>query len=262
MIPMVEKVTTNEVMVLSRDDFTVLGEKEFGMPGIRATEVIGPFVRTQAVGPLMMLHEGVIDAHHGIGHHPHRTNERLFYMLAGALDHDDSLNGITGHMGLGDVGRLTEGRIGMFHKEWNNNDETARAFILVYGTDPMPERASFEALRDAEAPRYEEREGARTKELVGAWSPLRVHGDIRFFADTVLEPGSELEVRLGQGEGAVLAPIEGEVALDGRALTGDDRALLPPGEARSLAVRANARSRLLRVTFGPGHGFVVQEPRR
>jgi redox-sensitive bicupin YhaK (pirin superfamily) len=262
MMPIVERLTTNEVMVVSGDDFTVLGEKEFGMPGIRATEVIGPFVRTQAVGPLIMLHEGVIDPHHGIGHHPHRTNERLFYMLAGALDHDDSLNGITGHMGRGDVGLLTEGRIGMFHKEWNNTDETARAFILVYGTDPMPERASFEALRDGDAPRYEEGEGARTKELVGARSPLRVHGDIRFFGDTVLEPGSDLEVRLGQGEGAVLAPMKGEVTLDGRALTGHDRALLPPGEARSVAVRATAPSRVLRVTFGPGHGLVVQEPRR
>jgi redox-sensitive bicupin YhaK (pirin superfamily) len=259
---MVERMTANDVVVVSGNDFTLLGEREFGMPGIRATEVIGPFVRTQAVGPLIMLHEGVIDPHHGIGHHPHRTNERLFYMLAGALDHDDSLNGITGHMGPGDVARLTEGRIGMFHKEWNNTDETARAFILVYGTDPMPERASFEALRDQDAPRYEEGRGVRTKELVGRRSPLPVHGDIRFFADTDLESRAELGVRLDDGEGAVLAPIEGQVSLDGRALTTDDRALLPPGDARSLAVRAGSPARLLRVTFGPGYGLVVQEPRR
>jgi redox-sensitive bicupin YhaK (pirin superfamily) len=258
----VERITAKEAVVVSREDFTELGERDFGMPGIRATEVIGPFVRTQAVGPLIMLHEGVIDPHHGIGHHPHRTNERLFYMLAGALDHDDSLNGITGHMGPGDVARLTEGRIGMFHKEWNNTDETARAFILVYGTDPMPERASFDALRDGDAPRYDEGAGVRTKELVGSRSPLQVHGDIRFLADSVLEPGSELEVRLGQGEGAVLAPIGGEVSLDGRALTTDDRALLPPGDAKSVAVRAGSPSRLLRVTFGQGHGFLVQEPGR
>ena len=40
----------------------------------------------------------VIDAGLGIGHHPHRFNERLFYIERGQLDHDDALNDIQGHM--------------------------------------------------------------------------------------------------------------------------------------------------------------------
>ena len=33
--------------------------------------------------------------------------------MAGELDHDDALNGIRGHLGLGEVGQLTEGCRGM-----------------------------------------------------------------------------------------------------------------------------------------------------
>ncbi|MGH2574022.1 MAG: pirin family protein [Actinomycetota bacterium] len=255
---MTAQTRAGDVVVLAPEDYAVLGEQEFGVPGLVATEVIGPYARIQAVGPLIMLHEGVIEPHRGIGHHPHRANERLFYMLEGALDHDDALNGITGHMGPGDLGRLTEGRRGMVHKEWNNTDDTARAFILVYSTDPMPEGASFDALRDAQAPRYEEGPGVRTKELVGPRSPLRIHGDIRFFADTTLQAGAQLDVGLGEGEGAVLAPIEGQIAIGERRLGPNDRALVPPGEARSLVVRASTPARVLRVTFGPGYGFVVR----
>ena len=138
------------------------------MPGgISATEIIGPFVPVKAAGPLIMVHDGLIEPHMGIGHHPHRYNERLFYILEGALSHDDSLNGITGEMPTGGLGRLTEGRRGMLHKEWNDTDVQTRAFILVYETDPIPETASFHLLADADAPRYEAAPGVTTKELVG-----------------------------------------------------------------------------------------------
>lgn len=255
---MVERATASDLVVLSPDDYATLGEESFGVPGLVATEVIGPFVRIQAIGPLIMLHEGVIEPHKGIGHHPHWTNERLFYMLEGSLDHDDALNEITGHMGSGDLGRLTEGRRGMWHKEWNNGDGVARAFILVYSTDPIPERASFEALRDADAPRYEEGPGVRTKELVGPRSPLRVHGDIRLFTDATLEAGAGVEVRLQEGEGGLVAPLEGQVEVGGRRLADGERALLPPGQARVAPVAAVTPARLIRVTFGPGHGFVAR----
>lgn len=256
---MVEQSTRAELVVLSPKDYATLDEDDFGVPGLVATEVIGPFVRTQAIGPLIMVHEGVFEARRGIGHHPHRFNERLFYILEGAVDHDDALNGITGHMGTGDLGRLTEGQRGMVHREWNNTDGRARAFILVYSTDPTPARASFEALRDGDAPRYEEALGVKTKELVGPRSPLHVYGDIRLFADSDVEEGAEMELALGEGEGALFAPIEGAVAVDGgRRLGREDRALIPPGGPRSLRVRALTPARLVRVIFGPGHGLVVQ----
>jgi redox-sensitive bicupin YhaK (pirin superfamily) len=247
------------MLVLSPQDYAVLDEDDFGVPGLVAHEIIGPFVQLRSLGPLIMVHDGVFQPRHGIGHHPHRFNERLFYILEGAVDHDDALNGITGHMGEGDLGRLTEGMRGMLHQEWNNTDGKARAFILVYETDPTPPEASFEALRDADAPRYEEKPGVNTKELVGPTAPLDINGDVRLFADSLLQAGSELPVELSPNEGGLLFSLEGTIeVLNEKAVS------LPPGYAgaippcdspRSLAVRTIGGSRLLRVVHGPGRGL-------
>ena len=251
--------TTLPVVVLRPEDHFVLGEAQFGMPGLKAIESIGPFVDIQASGPLITVHDSVVDARLGIGHHPHRFNERLFYIEEGQLDHDDALNGITGHMDAGDVGQFTEGRRGMVHSEWNNGDIDTRAYILVYSTDPVPERTAFDVLKDADAPRLDEADGVRTKELVGSRSPLRVNGDIRLFADSSLEGDAELTVELGSGEGTVVSVRQGAVELgDAGRLGSGTSVVAPPAEdARTLRLRAVEPARIVRVVHGPGHGFVT-----
>ncbi|HXF56907.1 MAG TPA: pirin family protein [Actinomycetota bacterium] len=254
------RVKEGEVLVLGPEDYAVLDEDDFGAPGLVAAEVVGPFVRLQAVGPLIMVHDAVFDPHRGIGHHPHRFNERLFYILEGAVDHDDALNDIQGHMGTGDVGRLTEGQRGMLHKEWNDTPGRARAFILVYRTDPVPPRASFAVLRDGEAPRYPEAPGVETKELVGPRSPLRVHGDLRWFGDSRMEEGAGIEQELGSSEAALLFALEGTVEFGGGPSLGPGQAaVVGPGDGR-IAVSAREGARLLRAVVGAGQGLVFGEP--
>lgn len=246
-----------EPIIITGRDIRVLGEHDFGVKGLIAHEWVGPFVGLRAIGALIMVHDGIFDPHMGIGHHPHRYNERLFYILEGAVDHDDALNRIQGHMGTGDLGRLTEGRIGMFHREWNNTAGRTRAFILVYTTDPVPDRASFELLPDAEAPRYEPAPGVATKELVGSRSPLPINGDVRSFTDDVLMPGARLAVSLDAGEGALVFPLEGEIVVDGNPVRPEAMVLSPPaGDPRTRTVVAPAGARILRATFGPGEGLV------
>ncbi len=255
--------TTRPYVILNPEDHVVLGESDFGMPGLTAAEAIGPFVPIQASGPLITVHDSVITAGMGIGHHPHRFNERLFYIEEGQLDHDDALNGITGHMDTGDVGQFTEGRRGMMHSEWNHGDIDTRAYILVYSTDPVPPQASFNVLKDEQAPRYEEGPAAETKELVGPRSPLRIHGDIRLFTDTRLEAGSVLNVRLGPGEGGLVSVRQGAVRIEGdeAELVPGATIMLPPAEeSRTLRLTASAPSRLVRVIHGPGHGLVRGTP--
>jgi redox-sensitive bicupin YhaK (pirin superfamily) len=248
-----------EPILLSSSDYKVLDEDDFGVDGLVAHEWIGPFVEVQASGPLIMVHDGMFDPRKGIGHHPHRYNERLFYILEGAVDHDDALNGITGHMGTGDLGRLTEGVRGMLHQEWNNTDGRARAFILVYETDPIPPLASFAALRDEEAPRYESAPGVGTKEIVGPMARFPLGGDVRLFTDDTLERGAELELDLGEGEGGLVFPLEGEISLDGHTLRPESMAVLPPqADRRSTKLTASDGARLLRVVHGPGQGVVAR----
>jgi len=254
---------TTDGFVLTDGDFRVLDEDDFGVPGLVAHEWVGPFVEVQALGPLIMVHDGIFDPRKGITHHPHRYNERLFYILEGAVEHDDALNDIQGFMGTGDLGRLTEGVRGMLHQEWNVTDARARAFILVYSTDPVPARASFEALRDADAPRYEDAPGVKTKEIAGPRAGLPLFGDIRLFTDSALDPGAELPVELGAEEGGLLFPLEGSLAFESEVLAPEAMALLPPAaEPRSLRARAEEGARVLRATFGPGHGLVLRSRRR
>jgi redox-sensitive bicupin YhaK (pirin superfamily) len=254
---------TRSYVVLGPDDHIVLGESDFGMPGLTAVEAIGPFVEIQVSGPLITVHDSVIDARMGIGHHPHRYNERLFYIEQGELDHDDALNRITGHMDTGDVGQFTEGVRGMVHSEWNHGDVDTRAYILVYSTDPIPAQTAFNVLRDADAPRYDEGGGVRTKELVGPRSPLRVNGDIRLFAESHLEPGAALPVEFAAGEGGLASVREGAVRIEGgeEALAPGSTLVVPAAdEPRTLEIRAERPTRLVRVVHGPGHGFVRSTP--
>jgi hypothetical protein len=145
----------------------------------------------------------------------------------------------------------------MVHSEWNNGDVPTHAYILVYSTDPIPEQTSFTVLKDGDAPRYEEGDGVRTKEVVGPQSGLQVHGDLRLFTDSALEDGGVLKMALGDGEGGLLSIREGQVRLDGQVLGEGVTILLPPAEKeRSISVNAVGPTRILRVVHGPGHGLV------
>ena len=205
-------------VVLPSTAFYRVGENEFGVPGLIAIESVGPFVPVQSVGPFFMIHDSYWQPGFGIGHHPHRTNERLFYIVKGRVEHDDALNGIKGTMDEGDLGRLTEGLSGMFHQEWNGAPgEISHAFILVYRPDvePAPPVAEFAVLRAADRPVYEEADGVETTELVGPHSPFTVNlSTMRLFADTKLRPGSELPFALAGDEGVLVYPLEGRVELD------------------------------------------------
>ncbi|HSJ49806.1 MAG TPA: pirin family protein [Actinomycetota bacterium] len=250
---------TSDAIVLTQADVKVLGEDDFGVPGLVAHEWLGPFVDLQAVGPLIMVHDGVFDPHKGITHHPHRFNERLFYILEGVVEHDDALNAIQGRMETGDLGRLTEGARGMYHKEWNVTDGRARAFILVYGCDPVPPRASFRVLRDSDAPRYHEAEGVRTKEMVGPKAEFPLHGDVRWFTDSWVDAGADVLLELGEGEGGLIFPVEGEVAVDGERLDPEAMAVFPPSlDPRSPRILSPEGARILRVVFGLGDGLFVR----
>jgi redox-sensitive bicupin YhaK (pirin superfamily) len=248
------------VLRLSPEDHAFLGEAEFGTPGLVAVESIGPFTRVRACGPLVTVHDSVIAAGLGIGHHPHRYHERLFYLERGTFDHDDARNGISGHVPEGALARFTEGRGGMIHQEWNHGEVDAEIYILVATTVPIPEQTSFEVLRREDMPVYPEAAGVVTREMVGPRSPLPVHCDVRSFTDTTLQPGAGVRWALGAGEGGLLSVRAGAVDLEGARLGPRWTALLPPApEARVLALEAPPGARVIRAAFGPGYGLVVAD---
>jgi redox-sensitive bicupin YhaK (pirin superfamily) len=255
---MAQRSAPPDLIALSPADHAVLGEAEFGTPGLVAVESIGPFTRVRACGPLITVHDSVISAGLGIGHHPHRHNERLFYLERGTFDHDDALNRISGHVPEGALARFTEGRRGMIHREWNHGKVDAQIYILVASTSPIPAETSFEVLTRADMPLYAEAAGVSTREMVGPRSPLPVSSDIRLFTDTTLQPGSSIEWAIGESEGGLLSVREGEVILGSRPLGVRFTALFPPGPPRRVSLATGPGARVLRAVFGPGHGLVME----
>lgn len=242
---------------LTPDDYDVIGPERFGQPGLVAVESVGPGMPVTSVGPVVTIHDSTFEPRHGIAHHRHEGMERLFYILQGAVDHDDAQNGITGHMGTGDLGILTEGRGGMRHAESNPTDGTTRCWILVYPCEPLVESASFAAIRGEEMQRTE---GADWRAVhVVQPGDSRLHGDIRLFVDTTLDAAGKLEFALNPEESAVVFVVDGHARLtvdeepDQPELASADTVLFPPlGEPRKLLMSARGGARLLHVIMGPG----------
>ncbi len=227
--------------------------------GLEARESVGPDRQVRSLGAVLTIHDSRFEPHRGIGHHPHQGMERLFYVLSGTVDHDDALNGITGHMGTGDLGILTEGRRGMIHSEENRSDGTARVYIFVYPNEPLNPSASFDAVRDADTPRECPGDGVETKRVLTRGDD-RINGDFRELSDTTLQPGAALSWQVGSGEAGVVFVVDGSVVVElsgdhAREAAADHTLLLPPREVgRGLAITARERSCVLTAVAGPGGG--------
>jgi redox-sensitive bicupin YhaK (pirin superfamily) len=246
-----------QLTIIGSDKFYRVGEAEFGVPGLVAIESVGPFAPTQRIGPFVMIHDGFFEPGFGIGHHPHRYHERLFYILAGRVEHDDALNGITGEMNTADLARLTEGVRGMYHLEWNGAPpgEKSRAFILVYRPDAVPEIpvASFEVLRAEDRPRYADGDG-ETLELIGPRSPFDVNlSTFRRYLDSTLPGGGSLELSLEDGEAALLYPLDGMITVTGADGT-------EPATLRASGSMQPEGPAEVAVVDGPGHLFLAAGP--
>ena len=259
--------------------FYRVSEREFGAPGLVAIESVGPFVELAEVGPFLTIHDSYFAPRFGIGHHPHRANERLFYIIQGRVEHDDALNGIRGTMEEGDLVRLTEGLKGMLHQEWNGVDGVTRAFILVVTPDAEPPimEASFEAFRAADRVRSEESPGVETLELIGPRSDFRANTSaLRSYRDSRIHSGSKLEINVPADEGLLLYPLSGlavvstdgaePAPLGGRSTVyeeGADAMAIAWGGPGASPVRLQAMdggARVLRIGFARAQPDIVIRP--
>ena len=142
----------------------------------------------------------------GFPWHPHRGIETITYVLAGSVEHGDSL-GNRGSLGAGDVQWMTAGR-GIMHQEMPKGDAAGR----MHGFQLW---ANLPSSLKMTAPRYQDIAGA----------------DIPEIAD---DDGTRVRVVCGEFWGRK-GPVEG-VAADPRYID----VSVPPGRRKRLAVdRAN-----------------------
>jgi redox-sensitive bicupin YhaK (pirin superfamily) len=105
----------------------------------------------------------------GFPWHPHRGIETITYVLAGEVDHGDSL-GNKGSLGAGDVQWMTAGR-GILHQEMPKGDAKGRMHgFQLWANLPSSLKMTaprYQDVKAAEIPEIVDDDGARVRVVVG-----------------------------------------------------------------------------------------------
>ena len=169
---------------------------------------------------LRVLNEDRVQAGQGFGTHGHRDMEILTWVLAGALEHQDSL-GTRGVIRPGEAQVMSAGT-GIRHSEFNASDEEPVHFLQIW---LLPERAGL-------TPRYEQvafAEADFQNRLRLIASPDGAEGSVKVFQDVRvqvarLEAGREVEAQLALTRFGFLQVARGRVLLNGQTLQAGDSA--------------------------------------
>jgi len=179
--------------------------------GVKLRRAFG-FGNTGDFDPFLLLddfrNERPEDYRAGFPWHPHRGIETITYVLAGTVEHGDSL-GNSGTLGAGDVQWMTAGR-GILHQEMPQGDAKGR----MHGFQLW---ANLPASLKMTAPRYQDIPGAEIPEVVD-------------------DDGTRVRIICGEFWGK-RGPVEG-VAADPRYLD----ISVPPGRRKTFTVEASRQA--------------------
>ncbi len=173
--------------------------------GVKLRRAFG-FGNTSEFDPFLLFddfrNDNPADYQAGFPWHPHRGIETITYVLAGTVDHGDSL-GNRGTLGAGDVQWMTAGR-GILHQEMPHGDAKGRMHgFQLWANLPSSQKMA--------APRYQDVKGADIPEIVD-------------------DDGTKVRVITGEFWGKK-GPVEG-VAADPRYID----VFVPPGQRKTLKV--------------------------
>jgi quercetin 2,3-dioxygenase len=188
---------------------------------------------------LRVINEDAVTPRAGFPTHPHRDMEIVTWVLAGALEHRDSLgNGSV--IRPGDAQRMTAGS-GITHSEFNPSAAEPVHFLQIW---ILPQRRGL-------APGYDQRNFAeserhgRLRLIVspdGADGSITIHQDARVYSG-LLDVGSTAEHRLEVGRTAWLQVARGAVLINATRMQEGDGAAIE-NEAR-VAIEAKADSEVM-----------------
>ncbi len=174
---------------------------------------------------LRVINEDRVAPSAGFPTHPHRDMEILSYVLAGGLQHRDSM-GTGSVIKPGDVQRMSAGT-GVFHSEFNASDSEPVHFLQIWllpgarGLDPGYEQKHFAA---------EEKRG-RLKLVAspdGQKGSVRINQDAALYAG-LFDAGERARYELDPERHAYLHVARGEVEVLGETLRAGDALSLSGG---------------------------------
>ncbi len=142
--------------------------------GVHLRRAFG-FGATEEFDPFLLLddfrNENPDDYLAGFPWHPHRGIETITYVLAGTVDHGDSL-GNTGKLGAGDVQWMTAGR-GILHQEMPKGDPNGRMHgFQLWANLPSSQKMTeprYQDVTSADIPEVTEDDGTRVRVICGSF---------------------------------------------------------------------------------------------
>jgi quercetin 2,3-dioxygenase len=228
--------------------------------GVRLHRAFG-FGDTATFDPFLLLDDFRSDRpedhRQGFPWHPHRGMETITYLLAGSVEHQDSM-GNNGVIGPGDVQWMTAGQ-GIIHQEMPQSDAQGR----VHGFQLW---ANLPAKLKLTAPHYQEikavqiptveGDGASVRVVCGAYrgqrGPVEGIAAQPSFLDVQLSPGVRWQLPIDADHQLFAYVFEGSGSFDATAPEAGNRTLLSFGAGDSIDVRADAAGvRFLLVSGAP-----------
>jgi redox-sensitive bicupin YhaK (pirin superfamily) len=175
---------------------------------------------------LRVINDDRVAAGQGFGTHPHRDMEIFSYVLAGALEHKDSMgNGRV--LKPGEIQLMSAGR-GVAHSEFNPSRSEPAHFLQVW---ILPRQRGLEPGYTEWRPRPEHADSAKVLVISpdGREASATIHQDADIYRIR-LKPGQSVTHELRDGRGGWVQIAAGEMTLNGsRLVTGDGASTESPG---------------------------------
>jgi redox-sensitive bicupin YhaK (pirin superfamily) len=185
---------------------------------------------------LRVINDDLVMPGMGFGTHPHRDMEIITYMLSGALEHKDSMgNGRI--IRAGEVQYMSAGA-GVQHSEFNPSKDEAAHLLQIW---IQPDRKGVTP-RYAEKPMTDAPSGALhlVTSKTGRDGSIAIQQDADLWLAR-LDAGQKVTHRLAPGRHVWAHVAEGDVTLNGQALSAGDAAAVSEESALELSATKPAQ---------------------
>ncbi|MEL6579740.1 MAG: pirin family protein [Cyanobacteria bacterium J06621_12] len=218
------------------------GVANFGWLDSRHSFSFGQYYDPSHMGfaSLRVINEDKVIPAKGFGTHGHQDMEIISYVLAGELEHRDSMgNGSV--IRPGDVQRMSAGT-GVRHSEFNASDTNPVHFLQIW---VLPETQGLEPSYEEKNFNSEIKQGKLT--LVGSrdgrHNSVTIHQDVNLYLGS-LGQSDRLNYQIASDRAAWLQVTKGDVKLNNRLLQAGDGAAIVD-EAEVVIVGSSANSEVL-----------------
>ena len=232
--------------------------------GVRLQRAFG-FGTTSEFDPFLLLddfrNENPEDYLAGFPWHPHRGIETITYVLAGTVEHIDSL-GNKGKLGAGDVQWMTAGR-GIMHQEMPKGDPSGRMHgFQLWANLPASLKMTeprYQDIAAADIPEAVENDGARARVICGEFwgktGPVEGVAAEPRTVDVSVPPGVSRRIAVERERNVFAYVFAGSGAF--RDASVPPQALMGQVGSNGATAYDSAGNRSV-VLFGPGDEIVVQ----